>query len=142
MELHIVTGHSMSPTLPNGTLFFTRRPSRKKLTSGRIVTFGDAEKDELPAVKRIIGCPGDVVELRGRSVYVNGRWLMEPYIIPPNEDYDPEQTTLCANGYYVLGDNRPNSVDSRLFGPIQQREINGVMLFAIRRKGENHELTR
>lgn len=138
MELHIVTGHSMSPTLPNGTLFFTRRPSRKKLTSGRIVTFDG----DMPMVKRIIGCPGDVVEMRGRSVFVNGRQLLEPYIIPPNEDYDHEQTTLCAGEYYVLGDNRQNSVDSRFFGPIQRSEIDGVMLFAVRRKGDKHELTR
>lgn len=142
MELCIITGNSMSPTMPEGTIFFTVRPSPRKLKRGRVIIFGYGGKDDMPMAKRIIGCPGDVVELRGRSVFVNGRWLMEPYIIPPNEDYDPEQITLCAGEYYVLGDNRPNSVDSRLFGPIQQREINGVMLFAIRLKGENHELTR
>lgn len=128
MELCIITGNSMSP---------------RKLKRGRVIIFDYGGKDDMPMAKRIIGCPGDVVELRGRSVFVNGRWLMEPYIIPPNEDYYREQTTLCADEYYVLGDNRPNSVDSRFFGPVQRSEIDGVMVWAFRRKGENHyELTR
>lgn len=138
MMLYRVTGHSMAPTMPEGTPFLVRRPRKRALTRGRIVTF-DAGT---PMVKRIIGCPGDVVELRGRSVFVNGRQLLELYIIPPNEDYDAEQTTLCAGEYYVLGDNRPNSVDSRFFGPIRRSEITGVMMFSIRRKGDKHELTR
>lgn len=134
MMLHMVTGHSMAPTMPDGTWFVVRRPRKRALTHGRVVTF-DAGT---PMVKRIIGCPGDVVELRGRSVFVNGRQLLEPYIIPPLEDYEPEQIRLCAGEYYVLGDNRPNSVDSRFFGPIRRSEIKGVMLFAIRRKGDKH----
>ena len=138
MMLHMVTGHSMAPTMPDRTWFVVRQPRKRALTRGRIVTF-DAGT---PMVKRIIGCPGDVVELRGRSVFVNGRQLLEPYIIPPNEDYGHEQTTLCAGEYYVLGDNRPNSVDSRFFGPIRRSEITGVMMFVIRRKGDKHELTR
>lgn len=134
MMLHMVTGHSMAPRLPDGTWFVVRQPRKRALTRGRIVTF-DAGT---PMVKRIIGCPGDVVELRGRSVFVNGRQLLEPYIIPPNEDYGHEQTTLCAGEYYVLGDNRPNSVDSRFFGPVRRSEIKGVMMFSIRRKGDKH----
>ena len=60
MKLCIVTGNSMSPTMPDGTIFVTSRPSTRKLKRGRVVIFGDEEKDELPMVKRIIGCPGSV----------------------------------------------------------------------------------
>lgn len=82
-------------------------------------------------IKRVLALPGEMVLIRDGVVYVNGRPLPEPYIdSPAEEDYGP---TMVAEGcYFVLGDNRPHSGDSRLaaVGALPRENINGraVML--------------
>jgi signal peptidase I len=79
---------------------------------GDIVVLRDPRKPETDLIKRVIGLPGETVEIVGGKVYINDRLLEEPYITAPWNDTRPK--ILIPEGeYYVLGDNRDNSLDSR-----------------------------
>jgi signal peptidase I len=89
-------------------------------------------------IKRIIGLPGDEISLSGGSVYINGRRLDEPYVrrvdgLPePSEPFSnglpwslQEPYTVPSGSYFVMGDNRTDSGDSREFGPIKREQFVG-----------------
>lgn len=82
-------------------------------------------------IKRLIGKPGDVIELRDNQVYVNGEPLNEPYL-PPNANSGPTRGdmkwTLGEDEYFIMGDNRSFSQDSRAFGPVKSELIVGRAL--------------
>jgi signal peptidase I len=79
---------------------------------GDIVVLQDPRKPETDLIKRVIGLPGETVEIVGGKVYINDLQLEEPYITSPWNDTKPK--ILIPDGeYYVLGDNRDNSLDSR-----------------------------
>ncbi len=98
---------------------------------GEIVVFSPTEniKKENPSlkdafIKRIIGLPGDKVEIKGERVYINSRPLQEKYIeAPPEYQYGP--VTVPPNSYLVLGDNRNNSYDSHFWGFVPRENIIG-----------------
>ncbi len=114
-------GSSMEPTFHDNQLLTTVKhgqPSR-----GDVIVFkypGDTTRD---FIKRVIGVPGDTVEVRDETVFVNGSPLKEDFIKdPPNYTYPPK--TVPPNSYWVLGDSRRNSFDSHAWGlacqPTQQ----------------------
>ncbi|MFB2982531.1 signal peptidase I [Microseira sp. BLCC-F43] len=75
-------------------------------------------------IQRIIGLPGDKVEIKGEQVYINNQTLQEKYIeSPPNYQFGP--VTVPAKSYLVLGDNRNNSCDSHFWGPVPRENIIG-----------------
>jgi signal peptidase I len=77
-------------------------------------------------VKRVIGLPGDTIEVRADAVYINGEKLQEPWLpagVSMGGRYGPMQ--IPPGHYFVMGDNRPNSSDSRVFGPIPKSDIVG-----------------
>jgi signal peptidase I len=80
-------------------------------------------------IKRVIGMPGDTIEFRDTHVVVNGRTLIEPYIVAPTTCQGQFcHLTLGPNQYYVMGDNRTNSSDSRFWGPATADKIIGKAL--------------
>jgi signal peptidase I len=97
---------------------------------GDVVVFHFPGNREQDYIKRIIGMPGDVVEIRNTQVYVNGERLNEPYINEPCDSaHCPDETwELDANQFFVMGDNRNHSSDSRAFGPIPREVIVGEAL--------------
>ena len=81
------------------------------------------EGDPKDYIKRVIGLPGETIEIARGTVYIDGLPLSEPYVLPSRDEY--AQRTLGVDEYFVMGDNRGNSQDSRRFGPIHFRNIVG-----------------
>lgn len=89
---------------------------------GDIIVFEKAGQPDL--IKRVIGLPGETVEVRNGQTFIDGVAIEEPYLAqPPN--YTLPATTIEADHYFVLGDNRNNSSDSHVWGPIHRESIVG-----------------
>jgi len=101
---------------------------------GDIVIFRFEREPEKDYVKRVIGVPGDVVKVEEKRVIVNGQPLTEPYIQHIDDTIIPERDFLPAvkvppGHYFVMGDNRDNSADSREWGFVPREQITGRALF-------------
>ncbi len=86
---------------------------------------------DIELIKRLIGKPGDTIELRDNQVYVNGTLLDEPYLPPDAHSglyHDASRWTLGQGEYFIMGDNRSFSQDSRVFGPVPADNIVGRAL--------------
>ena len=124
-----VSGDSMLNTLHSGDMLFVNKIGKhfKDYKRGEIVIINAPDYPNRLYIKRVIGTPGDTVELRDGEVYVNDELLKEDYIgadvTLPTSDMD--SWTLSANEYLVFGDNRSNSNDSRSFGKIYKEDIVG-----------------
>jgi signal peptidase I len=95
---------------------------------GQVVVFyPDSLHDGTPLVKRVIGVPGDEVAIARGQVWINGQRLDEPYVhgLPTDCTRFCGPRVLGPDQYYMMGDNRPQSGDSRSFGPVAEDEIIG-----------------
>ena len=121
----IVYGQSMEPNLhPNQRLIVDKLSYRLHAPQRNDIVVVDLPEMEEMLVKRIVALPGETVEVRGGTVYVNDVAIPEPY----DHDltaYDMAPLTLGPLAYFVMGDNRGNSNDSRSFGPITRDEVVG-----------------
>ena len=127
-----IQGPSMQPNFHDGQFLIVSRlhyllgePAR-----GDIVVFDapgdDARRDNPLLIKRLIGVPGDQIRIENSEVFVNGVKLDETYIAEPTfrcANYC--DLVLGENEYFMMGDNRPNSRDSRSFGPVALDQIIG-----------------
>jgi signal peptidase I len=106
---------------------------------GDIVVFKYPEDPERDFIKRVIGLPGETLEVRNKQVYINGTALDEPYVRfiqppagPGGSSYDVRErygpVTIPANQYFVMGDNRDNSQDSRYWGYLPREFVKGRAL--------------
>lgn len=132
----LVDGHSMEPTFYGEDRLVVSRVHYlvSDPVRGDIVVFNSLRPSEaargVMLIKRIVGLPGDTVEIRERQVHINGALLDEPYILEPCGRRCQDNTwTLGENQYFVMGDNRNNSNDSRAFGPVPLGNIVGEVIF-------------
>ena len=119
-----VEGVSMNPTYYSGDTLFIDRISTPE--RGDVVTFSRNGKNY---IKRIIGLPGDKVSIRDSMVFVNGEKLDEDYINEKKFDGGLVENSFVKLGdkeYFVMGDNRNYSLDSRTFGVVYEDEILGI----------------
>jgi signal peptidase I len=124
--VYVVEGTSMKPSYPPGTRLYGA-PISTPLQRGDVVLLDDGRTDY--AVKRIIGLPGETVQLWRGQVFINRQMLVEPYLAKYTFTYPIERArrgatyVLDDDQYLVLGDNRPNSADSRSYGPVEANQI-------------------
>jgi len=132
IEPFIVPTPSMSPTLLVGDRVIVNKLEYKfkPVKRGDIVAiYSPLEKKNL--VKRVIGLEGEVISFSpDGEVFINGEEIQEPYL-PENftASYDDSEYEINENEYFVMGDNRNNSADSRVFGPISSEKIFGKVIF-------------
>lgn len=126
VNVSIIQETSMSPTLKHGEYYLVNKyiyhftsPRR-----GEIVTLREAKYAADPYVKRIIGLSGETLLIQESQVFVNGRRLIEPYAVGKT-DPDLGPLVIEQDHYFVMGDNRPDSYDSRNFGTVSIKQIDG-----------------
>jgi signal peptidase I len=133
----VVREHSMEDTLHNGDYIFLARQAYSfgEFEHGDIVVFESFLLGENGAnknlVKRVIGLPGDTIEIHDGFVWRNGEKLIEPYTKDGRTDGELGEVTVPEHGLFVLGDNRQNSTDSRspTIGYINEVEVLGKAIF-------------
>ena len=122
-----VNGTSMIDTLEDKDIMILDKISYrfKEIKRFDIVVVDD--KEEL-IIKRVIGLPGEYIEYKDNKLYVNGKYVKENFNRKEMEDYSIEElvkTKVPEDTYFVLGDNRSNSKDSRIIGFIPKKQILG-----------------
>ncbi len=128
----VVEGQSMFPNFNSDQFIIVSRINYllSEPKRGEIVVFEYPNDTTQDYIKRVIGVPGDVIEIHDTQVYVNGSALNEPYI---NEPCTPQACvnrtwTLDKDQFFVMGDNRNHSSDSRVFGPVPRDLLIGEAL--------------
>lgn len=130
----VVDGKSMEPSFFGGQRLVISRISYMigDPQRGDIAVFNSPrplKDDEPPLIKRVIGVPGDVVEIRDRLVYVNGELLEEPYVTEPcRASCSDNLWELGPDEYFMMGDNRNHSRDSRVFGVVRRNQVIGEVV--------------
>lgn len=139
---------SMIPTLKIGDHILVNKfvyGTKLPFTDRIIIPFGKPERNDIIVfkfpedekkdfIKRVVGLPGDLIEIRNKSVYINGKLLEESYAahndpivypagIQPRDNFGP--VVVPADSYFVMGDNRDFSLDSRYWGFVKLNKIKG-----------------
>lgn len=129
-----VEGTSMLPRLHDGERIFVNKLiyyGLPEIERGDIVVFWFPDNPTKSYIKRVIGLPGETVQMRAGRIFVNGKELQEPYLDPSLNvsDDDRPPTYVRPHYYFVMGDNRDNSSDSRSWGLVPEKYIYGKALF-------------
>jgi len=130
-ELRYIPSESMEPTLEVGDRLLVEKlsyrfhlPQRDDLVVFKAPPALIAQNLHDDLIKRVVGLPGDIVQIRHGQTMINGKVITEPYMKEPlTYDYGP--ITIPKQQYFVLGDNRNYSYDSRLWGFVPQQNIVG-----------------
>lgn len=151
MRPHKISGQSMMPNfqdseylLTEKVTYYTRNPERGDVVvfvppsaAGKMesVTCGDAPESPAPPldeyIKRVIAVPGERITIKESKIYINDKLLKEPYlkdgVVTSTGPFlcEGREYTIPEGRYFVMGDNRPNSSDSRYWGPITKKEMTG-----------------
>jgi signal peptidase I len=128
----IIPSGSMEDTLLQHDLLIANKLSYKLLGQdpqrGDVMIFKPPHEPHKDYIKRVIGMPGDTVEVKNGVVYVNDQPLDEEYIKEPPRSNFPK-TVIGENEYFMMGDNRNHSQDSRVWGTVERRAFEGKALF-------------
>jgi signal peptidase I len=128
-----VEGTSMAPLLSDQERIFINKFVYRfePIERGDVVVFWYPLDRTKSFIKRVVGLPGETVEIRQGTVYVNGHSVPEPYVPPQYEDLsDFGPVRVPKDNYFVMGDHRISSNDSRVFGPVASHFIYGRAVFA------------
>lgn len=123
-----VSGNSMSPTIPNDSLAIVERMGFDIARNDVVVAMSP---DGIPVIKRAVGLPGDTLEItEDGDIYINGEKYDNKYqsAYYPGAAYVGTEITLGDDEYFLLGDNRYDSRDSRFYGPVSKKKIYGTVI--------------
>ena len=133
-EPFAIPSESMAPTLEAGDKVlaskFAYRLSEPR--RGDIVVFAASENSNEPTIKRVVALPGDTVAIKHGALFVNGERKKEPYVdyrLTDANFFGPMQ--VPEGSFFVMGDNRANSRDSRWFGPVPEKDLLGKVLLRL-----------
>jgi len=134
---HQVEGRSMEPNFQNGEYILTDKVSYRfrEPERGDVVVFHSPQDERVDFIKRIVGVPGDTIEVRTGYVYINGQKMEEPFINDPGRVAqgrflrENAVVEVPPGQYIVMGDNRLHSSDSREWGFVTRDEIVGRAFF-------------
>ncbi len=132
-----INGASMEPNFHNGEYILTNKILYKfrDPIRGDVVIFKSPANKEIDYIKRVIGLPGDIVTLRDNAFWVNEKKIDEPYLAQGTTIFggsylsEGKSIVVPPGTYFVAGDNRPHSSDSREFGPVAKEDFIGVAIF-------------
>lgn len=133
VQVSIVNGSSMEPYLQDGQRLVVNKAvySINQPERGDIIVFHPPQNPGgTPFIKRIVGLPGDTVEIKEGMVYINGYPLDEPYI-KESPAYTLSREEIARDNYFVLGDNRNNTSDSHVWGAVPRTNIIGKAWLSI-----------
>ena len=128
-----VVGPSMEPTLKSGDVMILNKVA--KINRFDIVVISSKKSPEI-LIKRVIGLPGETLEIKDGNIYINGKVLKENFGKGTTSNYN--YVEIPKDEYFVLGDNRSISADSRLFGTFNIKDIKGttkLVIFPFKRIG-------
>lgn len=119
-----VDGDSMKKTLYDGDILVLYKLGSIKRND--IIVLNESYDDEI-IIKRVIATPGETIEIKNNKIYVNDEEYEDDFAFGDTTDYS--KIELGEDEYFILGDNRIISKDSRYFGPIKEKEIMGKIVF-------------
>lgn len=128
-----VTGYSMYPTFDDGQILILNKTKNEYKRFDVVVVNYNGEK----LIKRVIGLPGEHIQYKNNKLYINGKYVKEPFLNSDvkTNDFDIIDLMITSfipkDSYLVLGDNRENSTDSRVFGFVKKDDILGTTVFSI-----------
>lgn len=125
-----VEGISMKPTLDDNQILLLKKYDKTYRRFDIVVVKLPSER----LIKRVIGLPGDTVRFKDNQLYINGKYVKEPFQHAKTEDFEYEQDgekKIPAGYYFVMGDNRDHSMDSRMIGPVSKDKIVGKTNFSL-----------
>lgn len=132
MQPFYIKGGAMEPSFNDRDYLFINMMN-KNYNRSDVVVFKYPKDPKNYFIKRIIGLPGDQIEIKDSKVYLNGNQLDEPYLASGTETNLPLRgygtLTLKEGEYFLLGDNRDKSLDSRIFGPVTDSLMVGKIWF-------------
>jgi signal peptidase I len=125
VHIYSIPSLSMAPTLEAGDQILVTRYIRSAPERGDVIVFRSPVNAEELMVKRIVGVPGDRIDSRLGRVRVGGYTLPEPYVLRVATSGAIETQTVPHDAYFVMGDNRESSLDSRVWGFVPRTHIVG-----------------
>jgi len=119
-----VPNAAMTPTYNAGQLVVidTQAYASSTPRRGQVVIIDEPSTHGQEEALRVIGLPGETVRLTATQTFINGKLLSEPFVLNRGTQ-QPMEVTLPAGEYFLMGDDRPHSVDSRTFGPVLRKDI-------------------
>lgn len=135
-----VNGSSMYPTLKNGEIMLLNKINYRFHDIKRFDIVVVKEEDQ-KIIKRVIGLPGETLKYENNTLYIDGQEVKEKYLKEKTEDFNLKSIgykKIPNNCYFVIGDNRDNSKDSRIIGPVNKKQITGrakLVILPLKAKG-------
>jgi signal peptidase I len=124
VHIYSIPSRSMAPTLDVGDQIVVTRYLRSEPERGHVIVFRSPRSEEM-MVKRVIAVPGDLIDSRLGRVRIGGHTLPEPYVLRAAATGAIESQIVPADSYFVLGDNRDDSIDSRSWGVVRREAVVG-----------------